>query len=63
VEIPGIDGGATTTRADVERVANKFLFAVQEAGAIYRHIEKAKGKGKFIPEVSMDETDAAADAD
>jgi hypothetical protein len=58
VEIPGVDGGAKTTRADVERVANKFLFAVQEAGAIYRHIEKAKGPGKFIPEVSMDETDA-----
>ncbi len=57
VEIPGVDGGAKTTRADVERVANKFLFAVQEAGSIYRHIEKAKGKGKFIPEVSMDETD------
>lgn len=57
VEIPGVDGGAKTTRADVEKVANKFLFAVQEAGAIYRHIEKAKGKGKFIPEVSMDETD------
>lgn len=57
VEIPGVDGGAKTARADVERVANKFLFAVQEAGAIYRHIEKAKGKGKFIPEVSMDETD------
>jgi len=58
VEIPGVDGGAKTTRADVERVANKFLFAVQEAGSIYRHIEKAKGTGKFIPEVSMDETDA-----
>ena len=58
VEIPGVDGGAKTTRADVERVANKFLFAVQEAGAIYRHIEKAKGKGQFIPEVSMDETDS-----
>lgn len=58
VEIPGVDGGAKTSRADVERVANKFLFAVQEAGAIYRHIEKAKGKGKFITEVSMDETDS-----
>ena len=57
VEIPGVDGGAKTTRVDVERVANKFLFAVQEAGSIYRHSEKAKGKGKFIPEVSMDETD------
>ncbi len=57
VEIPGIEGGANVSRAEVERVANKFLFAVQEAGAIYRHIEKAKGTGKFIPEVSMDETD------
>ena len=25
VAIPGVDGGAKTTRADVERVANKFL--------------------------------------
>lgn len=57
VEIPGIEGGAQTNRAEVEAVANKFLFAVQEAGAIYRHIEKAKGAGRFIPEVSMDETD------
>jgi hypothetical protein len=39
--------------------AAKFLFAVQEAGKIYRKIEAAKGKGKFIAEVSMDETDAA----
>jgi len=39
--------------------AAKFLFAVQEAGKIYRRIEVAKGKGSFIPEISMDETDAA----
>ena len=57
VEFPGITGGARTTRAEVEQVANKFLVAVQEAGAIYRHIAKAKGTGNFIPEVSMDETD------
>jgi hypothetical protein len=37
----------------------KFLFAVQEAGKIYRCIETAKGKNTFIPEVSMDETDSA----
>lgn len=58
VEIPGVEGGAKTGRADVERVANQFLCAVQEAGAIYRHIEQAKGAGRFIPEVSMDETDS-----
>ncbi len=57
VEIPGIDGGANVSHADVELVANKFLCAIQEAGSIYRHIEKRKGVGKFIPEVSMDETD------
>jgi hypothetical protein len=39
--------------------ATKFLFAIQEAGKIYRRIETAKGKGTFIPEVSMDETDSA----
>lgn len=39
--------------------AAKFLFAIQEAGQIYRRIETAKGKGAFIPEVSMDETDSA----
>ena len=39
--------------------AEKFLFAVKEAGKIYRKIESAKGKGTFIPEVSMDETDVA----
>jgi len=39
--------------------ATKFLFAVQEAGKVYRKIEAAKGKGNFIAEVSMDETDSA----
>ncbi len=45
-------------RAEVERVAGKYLKAVQDAGAIYRKIAAAKGEGSFIPEVSMDETDA-----
>jgi hypothetical protein len=39
--------------------AAKFLFAVQEAGKVYRKIEGEKGRGNFVPEVSMDETDAA----
>ncbi len=38
--------------------AAKYLAAVTEAGRIYRKIEGAKGQGKFIPEVSMDETDS-----
>ncbi len=46
------------TRAEVERVAGKFLLAVQEAGTIYQHIAARKGAGNFIAEVSMDETDS-----
>ena len=45
-------------RGDVERIAGKYLLAVQEAGRIYRHIAAAKGEGRFITEVSMDETDS-----
>ena len=55
--ISGIHQPLTTTRAGVEEMAGKYLLAVQEAGSIYRHIEKAKGQGSFITEVSMDETD------
>ena len=42
----------------MERIAGKYLLAVQEAGKIYRHIAQMKGEGKFITEVSMDETDS-----
>ncbi|HVX13713.1 MAG TPA: tagaturonate epimerase family protein [Pirellulales bacterium] len=56
--IPGIEGPFVTTRADVEKVAAKYLRAVEEAGAIYRHIAAAKGADRFITEVSMDETDS-----
>ncbi|MEW6303139.1 MAG: tagaturonate epimerase family protein, partial [Verrucomicrobiota bacterium] len=58
IEIPGIDAPFQTTRADVERIAGKYLLAVQQAGRIYRHIATARGEGNFITEVSMDETDA-----
>jgi hypothetical protein len=36
-------------------IAGKFLYAVQEAGKIYRRIEQVKGAGNFVTEVSMDE--------
>lgn len=57
IEIEGIDEAFETTKESVERTAAQFLFAVQEAARIYRHIESAKGSGNFITEVSMDETD------
>ena len=59
IAIAGVASPFKTTRADVERIAEKYLLAVQEAGKIYRHIATKKGgEGKFIAEVSMDETDA-----
>ncbi len=57
IEIPGIGEPFETTQAEIERIARKFLKAVQDAGAIYRHVAAAKGEGNFITEVSMDETD------
>lgn len=58
LHVPGIDEPLRMTRAEIERIAGKYLRAVREAGAIYRHIAQAKGEGRFITEVSMDETDS-----
>ena len=57
VVIPHIDEPFKTDRAFVEGVANKFLAAVKHAGEIYRLLLEYKGAGRFVPEVSMDETD------
>lgn len=58
IQIAGIDRPFEITRAEVERIAGKFLLAVQEAGKVYRYIAEKKGGTGFIPEVSMDETDS-----
>ena len=59
VRLEGVDESFEITSDLLEKTAAKFLFAGQEAGKVYRKIEAAKGKGNFIPEVSMDETDFA----
>ena len=58
IVIPQIEQPFQTTRDYVEKIAAKFLLAVQDAGKIYQHIVKAKGAENFITEVSMDETDS-----
>jgi tagaturonate epimerase len=58
ISIPHIGHPLDISRAEIERVANKFLLAVQDAGKIYHHIAKTKGEANFITEVSMDETDS-----
>jgi hypothetical protein len=57
VTIPGIDQPFHPDRIFVESVANKFLAAVQHGGEIYRFLVENKGEGRFVPEISMDETD------
>jgi hypothetical protein len=56
--IAGIAEPFETTRESIREIASRYLYAVQEAGSIYRHIVSKKGEGSFITEVSMDETDA-----
>jgi len=57
LNIPGIDGTLAVSERDVAGIARKYLLAVREAGAIYRHIEAVKGRERFVTEVSIDETD------
>jgi len=57
VEIAGIDGALDVPREQALHAAGKYLFAVSEAGKIYRKIAQRKTTGRFITEVSMDETD------
>jgi hypothetical protein len=57
VVIPDIDEPFQIDRAFVEGVANKFLAAVKHASDIYQLLLQTKGAGRFVPEISMDETD------
>jgi hypothetical protein len=57
VEIPGIPEPFHTDKAFVAGVADKFLAAVKNAGEIYRFLLEGKGEGRFVTEISMDETD------
>lgn len=57
LNIPGINGVLNISAQEITNIARKYLLAVREAGAIYRHVETAKGRDKFITEVSIDETD------
>jgi hypothetical protein len=59
IRLEGIEETFEITAAELRQTAEKFLAAVQKAGAVYRAIERAKGKGGFVPEISMDETNTA----
>jgi hypothetical protein len=56
--LPGIGQPFEIDREAVGKIAGKSLAAVQQAGAIYRHVALQRGARDFITEVSMDETDS-----
>jgi hypothetical protein len=56
LKIPVLGKSFNITESQIKDIGSRFLKAIKEAGAIYRHIESVKGKETFITEVSMDET-------
>ncbi len=57
ITIPGIEKPFELDKTFVEKTANTFLAAVQEAAAIYKAVAEKKGNEDFVAEISMDETD------
>lgn len=55
LKIPGIAKSFVISNQQLNRIAEKYLFAAIKAWDIYRKIEKVKGNGNFITEISMDE--------
>ena len=58
LRIPGVAEPVTVSPASLQEIAAKYLFAVEEAGRVYRHIGQQKGEGNFITEVSFDEANS-----
>ena len=58
LSIPRIEKPLEITENKIRSIGERYLFAVKEAKKIYEHIKEQKGIGKFVTEVSMDETDS-----
>jgi len=57
--IPGIEEELNITTYFLQETADKYLLAITEVKKIYDYIAEKKGPDNFIPEVSMDECEAA----
>jgi len=55
--IPGIDHPFEVSDDSLSKIVANFLGAAKQASEIYCFIEKEKGSGNFITEVSMDEVE------
>ncbi len=54
--IEGLAEPVTLTRHQLAEHLRSTLFAIRQAGRLYRHIVEVKGTDDFITEISMDET-------
>jgi tagaturonate epimerase len=55
LQIPTLPAPFVVSKPLIEAIGRKYLRAVQDAGAVYRHVAGRKGIGQFVPEVSLDE--------
>lgn len=58
LSIPQISHTFDVTKDTIRAIGTQYLYAVEEAARIYRHLADVKGRDAFITEVSMDETNA-----
>jgi tagaturonate epimerase len=56
-QLPGIDRPFIIDKAIIKSIAEKYLYAIEQAAEIYRHICAKKTEDDFVVEISMDETD------
>lgn len=57
--LAGVHTTTKVTEDDLYAIGRKYLFAVKEAGRIYRHIAEKRGGENFVAEVSTDEANEA----
>lgn len=58
LRIEGISNSLSITKEDLYKTGESYLYAIQQAAQIYRHLKNKKGEDNFITEVSMDEVDS-----
>ena len=58
LHVPNMAAPIVVTDGLLVGIAQKYLYAVEEAGKVYHHIAEKKGSGGFVAEVSLDEANA-----
>jgi hypothetical protein len=57
--VPGVADPIEVTEDMLQRVAQTYVAAIEEAARVYRYLVDAKGPGTFVTEISMDEAASA----